>query len=109
MFGVFPELVAELFAVKEEKKERNDDSRGLAEKEVVAAPFFLRESEESDECEASLPERGRTVALAVVVRLDGPADRSASEMSSRPCPRLDMVLSRSRSALRHAGVLAESV
>lgn len=100
MLGVLPELAAELLAEKEEKKERNVDNLGLLNV-LRGAVFFLCESEESEEWDASLAERGRVD--------DGPADLSASEMSCRPCPRLDMVLSRSTSALRHCGVLAESV
>ena len=99
-----PELEAELLAEKEAKKDRSVESRGRLYALKVEA-FFLYESEESDERDASLPER-----VCVTAALDdGPADRSASEMSWRPCPRLDIVLSRSRSALRHCGVLDESV
>lgn len=101
---MLPELVVEFLAENEDKKERNAESRGLLNAERGAA-FFLCESDESDEPEASLPERGR----ATEVRDDGPTDLSASEMSCKPWPRLDIVRPRSTSALRQAGVLAGSV
>lgn len=104
MLGVLPELAAELLAEKDEKKERNVERRGLLYTLSVAF-FFLCESEESDDCDASLPDRVRDATTPD----DGPAELSASEMSCNPCPRLDMVLSRSRSALLHCGVFAESV
>ena len=99
---MLPEFEAELLAENEAKKDRNVDNLGLlyALKGVL---FFLCESEELDDGDASLPERGRAASD------EGPVVLSASDINCRPCPRLDMVLSRSNSALRHCGVLEESV
>lgn len=101
--SVWGVVTVELLADKDEKKDRNVDIRGRLSPPNGAA-FFLCESDESEEWDVSLPDRARADALLLD---DGPAERSASEMSCRPCPRLDMVRSRSTSARRHCGVFAE--
>ena len=78
---MLPEVAAELFAEKDEKKDRSVASRGLLYA-VESAAFFLCDSDKSDECEVSLSERGRLAAVMVVD--EGHADDSASEMSCRP-------------------------
>jgi len=74
---MLPTWDAELFAEKEEKKERNEDNRGLLY-DVDAMFFFLIEADESEDWEASDPERGRDATAPE----EGPAERS--EMSCRP-------------------------
>ena len=107
VLDVLPGAEAEWPPANDDRKERSVDILGRVN-ELAGSAFFLSESDDWDEpdaCDAPLAERCRFGTLLD----DGPAEPSASEMSCKPWPKLDMVRSRSTSALRHCGVLTESV